>query len=353
MPKISIVAPVYGVERYINQFLDSLRCQTFRDFEAILVDDGSKDACPGILDAFAKEDERYKVIHQKNGGVSKARNRGLEEVTGEYVYIVDSDDWLEPAALEVLSKEAEESHADIIYGDWISEMESGSKRQHCFLKKFVTTDKKTLDALQFAVNSNNNHVKISRPEFNKICHLGGAPWRGMIRMEVIRENNLRFDPYVRGLGDDILFTLHLYEYAVKVSYIPEIIYHYRELAMSYSHGYKENYLETVDRIYEKQEEFLNKYHKGELAWLAYYTRVLIYLQEGMQRYFLNSENPMNEKKRYTEFKKVIRSEPYKTAIRKAPLRYMGRKRLTYTVPMLRIGLPKLYWILQLYKEKRG
>lgn len=346
MAKISIVAPVYGVEQYIGQFLDSIRNQSFQDFEAILVDDGSKDNCPAILDAFAQEDARYKVIHQENGGVSVARNTGLAHVTGEYVYIVDSDDWLEPTALEVLWKEAERTNADIVYGDWIRERSSASVRQYCFPKAFVTEDADTLRALQFAVN-NNSKVLLSRPEFSEIRHLGGAPWRGMIKASVIRDNNLRFDPYVRGLGDDILFSLHLYEYIKKVAYIPEVIYHYRKLDNSYSHGFKANYLETVARIYEKQEDFLRNYKKDEFAWGAYYIRVLIYLQQGMQRYFRNTNNPRPETVRYQEFRELIRTEPYRSAIKKAPLQFVGKNRLRVSWYFLRYGLYRLYWKLSI------
>ena len=115
MVKISIVAPVYGVEKYIHQFLDSIEKQTLREIEVILVDDGSPDNCPQILDEFVQKDSRYKVIHQKNAGVSMARNAGLAQATGKYVYIVDSDDWLVENALEELWNEAERTNADLIW----------------------------------------------------------------------------------------------------------------------------------------------------------------------------------------------------------------------------------------------
>ena len=345
MAKISIVAPVYGVEQFIDQFLDSIRQQTFQDFEAILVDDGSKDNCPAILDRFAEEDSRYRVIHQENGGVSVARNTGLAEVTGEYVYIVDSDDWLEPTALEVLWEEAERTDADIIYGDWISEKKERSERRYSFPHGFATTDRDTIAALQFAVNTNNK-VLISRPEFDEIRHLGGAPWRGLFRSSLIQENHLAFDPYVRGMGDDILFTLHLYEYVGKVAYIPRAIYHYRELEASYTHGYKANYLEAVSRIFEKQEEFLRQYQKDQMAWEAYYNRVLIYLMQGMGRYFQNKSNPCSERERYKEFCRILTEEPYRSAVRKVPVRYMGDRKTRIITLMLRYGLKKMYWIIR-------
>lgn len=343
MCKISLVAPVYGVEKYIDQFLDSIRKQTFKDFEVILVDDGSKDNCPRILDEFINENVRYKVIHQENSGVSEARNTGLEHISGEYVYIVDSDDWLEPTALEVLWKEAERSGADIIYGDWVRERNTGSERLYCFPAPFVTEDSGTIQTLQFAVNNQNYRVKIARPEFSEIRHLGGAPWRGMVKASLVAENNLRYDSYVKGLGDDILFSLHLYEYVKKVAYVQSVIYHYRIIDTSYSHGFKANYLENVEKIFEKQETFLKENNKDQFAWSAYYNRVLIYLLSGMQRYFGNKENPNSKDKSYKEFKALLKTEPYHAAIQNSELKYMGAKKMWVTTFLLKVGLYHLYW----------
>ena len=92
MPKISFLVPVYNVEKYIDQCITSILNQTFRDFELILVDDGSPDNCPSICDKYAERDARVKVIHKRNAGVSEARNSGIEAPTGELAYFVDSDD---------------------------------------------------------------------------------------------------------------------------------------------------------------------------------------------------------------------------------------------------------------------
>lgn len=345
MPKVSIIAPVYGVEKYIEQFLDSIRSQTFQDIEVILVDDGSPDNCPAILDHFAETDDRYAVIHQKNGGVSAARNAGLLQATGEYVYIVDSDDWLEPTAIEAMVKVADETYADIIYGDWMLESDNGSTRMNSFPGSFCTEDKESIKKLQFSVVTNNNRLNISSHDFSSVKHMGGAPWRAMVRLAVIKENGLEYDPYVRGLGDDILFSLHLYEHINKVVYTQDVIYHYRVMQVSYSQGYKANYLETIERIYERIEQFLKDENGDELLYSAYYLRVLIYLDQGMQRYFKNKNNPASEKERYAEFKQVLKTEPYRTAIKRAPLNAVQTKRFKYPMCLLRAGLIRAYWIL--------
>ena len=95
MPKLSIIVPVYKVEQYIHKCVDSILNQTFTDFELILVDDGSPDNCGKICDEYAQKDKRVRVIHKENGGLSDARNAGLEEAVGEYVSFIDSDDWVD------------------------------------------------------------------------------------------------------------------------------------------------------------------------------------------------------------------------------------------------------------------
>ncbi|MBQ3553328.1 MAG: glycosyltransferase [Clostridia bacterium] len=113
MPKISVIVPVYNVETYLNRCVDSILIQTFSDFELILVDDGSKDNSGAICDEYTKEDERVFVIHKANGGLSDARNTGLECAKGEYVAFIDSDDWVDQKFLQVLYEYILYHHADI------------------------------------------------------------------------------------------------------------------------------------------------------------------------------------------------------------------------------------------------
>ena len=102
MPGISVIVPVYMVEKYIHRCVDSILAQTCTDFELILVDDGSPDNCGAICDAYAEKDKRIVVIHQKNGGLSSARNAGLRRATGSFIAFVDSDDCIHQEMLEVL-----------------------------------------------------------------------------------------------------------------------------------------------------------------------------------------------------------------------------------------------------------
>lgn len=114
MPKISVIVPVYNVENYLNRCLDSILSQTFSDFELILIDDGSPDNCSVICDEYAAKDSRIRVIHKINGGVSVARNTGLDVAEGNYITFCDSDDYWAADMLQTLLSAAEENHADIV-----------------------------------------------------------------------------------------------------------------------------------------------------------------------------------------------------------------------------------------------
>ena len=346
MVRFSVVIPVYGVEKYLDQMFDSIRRQRYENIEYIFVDDGSPDRCPEMLDSFSREDERYKVIHQKNGGVSAARNTGISHATGDYLYIIDSDDWLEDKVFSRIADVIERTGADLIYGDWIQEESSGSKEMVTFPKEFTTEDPETLSILQCASNNNNQKMRVSRPEFDEITHLGGAPWRYFIKRSVVQENDLLYDPYVLGMADDILFTLHLYEYIKSVAYTHVVMYHYRVAGGSLTNAYKADLPERYDRIFSRMEEFLQKYNKDEKAYGAYYMRVLLYLNEGLIRYFKNEGNPKPADERYEEFEKIVRSEPYKTALQKAPIREFSSIKKRIGFYLLRGGAVKLYWLLK-------
>ena len=112
--KLSVIVPVYNVEAYLHRCVDSILNQTFRDFELLLVDDGSADGCPALCDAYAEVDSRVTVIHKPNGGQADARNKGLDAAQGEYIAFVDSDDCIHPQMYELLLRIAEQTQADIV-----------------------------------------------------------------------------------------------------------------------------------------------------------------------------------------------------------------------------------------------
>ena len=123
MATISVIVPIYKVEKYINKCIESIMVQSFQDFDLILVDDGSPDACPRRCDEYAKQDERIVVIHKKNGGLSDARNAGIdwamEHSKSQWFAFVDSDDYLHPDYLKTLYDTAQKEEADLVICDFV------------------------------------------------------------------------------------------------------------------------------------------------------------------------------------------------------------------------------------------
>ena len=126
--KLSIVVPIYGVEQYLRQCLDSLAAQTFRDFEAILVDDGGKDACPRICDEYAARDARFRVIHKANAGYGAAVNSGFDAANGDWIGIVEPDDWLLPEMYDALFARVSDD-VDIVKGNFLYIHPRGIRRR--------------------------------------------------------------------------------------------------------------------------------------------------------------------------------------------------------------------------------
>lgn len=144
-PKISIIVPIYKVEKYLKQCVASILAQTYTNFELILVDDGSPDACPAMCDEFAAQDNRIKVIHKRNGGLSDARNAGLDIASGEYIGFIDSDDYVSSEMYSVLVHGILEANAELAICNYIRVDEfgnripdkslSGISKNRCFSKK--------------------------------------------------------------------------------------------------------------------------------------------------------------------------------------------------------------------------
>ena len=132
MEKISVIIPVYNVEKFIEQSIKSVLNQTYKNLEIILVDDGSTDSSGSICDEYSKKDKRIKVIHQDNKGLSGARNSGLDIATGKYIMFLDSDDYFENNSCEILYSEIEKKQADYVIGNYIHTKYNGEKWKEPF-----------------------------------------------------------------------------------------------------------------------------------------------------------------------------------------------------------------------------
>lgn len=339
-PMVSFVMPIYGVEDYLNECVDSVLNQTFGDFELILVDDGSPDKCGEICDEYAKNDKRVKVIHKENEGVSEARNTGLRAACGQWAYIIDSDDWLEPDALKKMYTAAISNNVDCVMSDVLVHYPKTQKRGYLFAHEFVATDSETIGKIQKFILCH----KYSPYYTNKTINGFAAPWSKLVKMSIIKDNEVYFDPYVKGRFDDGLWSLHMLDYVSSVCYIQEVTYNYRNLSSSITHSYKPQALDIIERGFKKTQDWINATEKDYSFMQAHYGRVCMFLALQLSQYFFNPMNEKTNKERTSELRTVLKREPYKTAIKKVDFSKLETKH-KYVVICARMNA---IWGMKLY-----
>lgn len=177
----------------------------------------------------------------------------------------------------------------------------------------------------------------------------GAPWHFLIRSRIVFENKLAYDTYLKGMFDDGLFMLHVFEYTKCVAYISKTTYFYRVVTGSITHKYNPNILDTYQRVYERLYQFGEKYKKGPDYYEAVYVRVIGYLNKSMLVYFLNENNKKSEDCRYREFKELIGLQPYKDAVKHIKLGIIYSNNTKVLVLLLKMKLYKVYWTIKNYE----
>lgn len=221
--KYSIILPIYKVEKYLPECIESVLSQSYKDFEIILVDDGSPDNCPKMCDKYAEKYDNVKVIHQPNAGLACARNTGLKHASGEYIIFIDSDDYLsENNALEKIDKGLKESEDILIYG---------------YKKYYESTS-------SFGVHAN----KFTQPDtpmkpapFLKLQlqedSYTGTAWAKVVKRRLLVDNDIQFKPGM--ISEDIDWYLQVLLAATSMVAINDVLYIYRMREGSISHDVKE------------------------------------------------------------------------------------------------------------------
>ena len=309
MVKFSIVVPVYNVEKYLSRCINSLINQTLKEIEIILVDDGSPDSCGSICDEYAQKDNRIKVIHKKNEGVSAARNDGLISATGEWIIFCDSDDWMEENACELLYNEGIKKNVDVVIGDIYRVKDQNRIYNKFFDKEFVYRSRKELD--QLVKTDLYQEYCILPPSTPTIGY--GGPWNKAVKRSLLIENKIIFDTELLGVFDDILYTAYLYANAKSISYIQKPIYNYVLVSTSITHTYKANALDINRRIFKAFREFIDTYSNNSEWEVAYHAMVIRRFEEVLRLYFFSKKNTLSYRKLLRQLKQTMESEPYITA----------------------------------------
>lgn len=212
MPRYSFIVPVYRVEKWLVQCIDSILSQEIMDLELILVDDGSPDSSGAICDEFAAKDSRVSVIHKENGGVSKARNIGIEVSSGKYIIFVDSDDWIECCLLKYVDAFVDDFEI-VYYGH----------KNYCMDGDIVSYHPYSISCCNKEEMENGIvHLKYNSSKFEYF----GYTWNKVFRSEIIKKNNIKF---IEGLTlrEDELFTMEYCQQISSLHVVSESLYNYR------------------------------------------------------------------------------------------------------------------------------
>ena len=316
MELISVIVPVYKVERYIDECIESIRNQTYSDLEIVLVDDGSPDSCPSICDNYARKDDRIKVIHKKNGGLSSARNIGIKESLGQYITFVDSDDVLDFSMIETL---------------------------YCFLKKentdiAICSMKRTVDVYDNPIKRNMKIFsgkeaceEMYEPDYSFFVAACGK----IYKREVF--NDIRF-PEGRIHEDDFtMYKVFLRSRKVLFVNLPMYFYRSREGSITSSQFSEKNF-DRYDALDQQLHCFkkmnMSKAYKGVLSRYLY---LLICDQKKSKNYKLR----LKIRKRYKHILSVSKNSGL----------FSSDEIIWFTAPHNYRYLTKIYWISVALKDK--
>ena len=243
---VTVIVPVYNVEKYLDRCVSSIISQTYTNMEVILVDDGSPDNCPRMCDDWAEKDSRIRVIHKENAGSGMARNTGIDHANGEYIYFLDSDDYIEPDTIEVCMQAARKEDADIVsFGnDRVTQSGTVLGRRVPATPKMVFSGEEVRTAVLPRALSHN-------PKTGENWKLSLSGCFSIFSMRLINRINWRFVSEREIISEDFYSVLKLFAGAQKVAIIDRVFYHYTVNLSSQSHEYREDRFEKLKYFYQQ------------------------------------------------------------------------------------------------------
>lgn len=279
---ISVIVPIYNVEKYLERCVESIINQTYKNLEIILVDDGSPDNCPQMCDDYAKKDSRIKVVHKKNGGLSDARNAGMKVATGEYVSFIDSDDYISLDFYETLLQTMVDNDSDIVECGVVKFYENEKFDEYSddqMIKNF-----NTVDGLEELINENSFHQYV----WNKL-------YKSSIALDI---------PYeVSKLNEDDFWTYQIFGRAKRVTRLNRTLYYYFQRSSSImGNGYNIRRLDEIEGKANRQK-YIEKYFPSLVVQskLNLYATCIFSYQSVLK--YMNGEDKKKASKIITKYRK--------------------------------------------------
>lgn len=312
MPAISVIVPVYQAEKLLPQCVESVLAQTFSDWELLLVDDGSRDGSPALCDHYAAKDPRIRTFHKLNGGVSSARNLGLEQAAGQSVAFLDADDALEPAALETLWYLRDKAGADSAGCAHYNVTPDGGQRKELLLPAGIYEPAGIREKILWPLTGE----RLQPPVFN------GFVWRFLFDAAILRDNAITYEgAYL----EDELFLMEYFANARRLAVTEQPLYRYLENPASATHRYMPDYPQVFARFLERKAAVVEKYglSAARPQWRANTVWAGLLIAVGNE-YAKSNPKPAREKQKTVE---ALCAQPeFAKAIRELCPRGLGRNK---------------------------
>lgn len=319
--KVSIIVPIYNVERYLEACIESILSQTYGNFELILVDDGSPDQCGIICDKYATQDSRIKVIHKENQGLGMARNTGLDYAIGEFVCFVDSDDWLEQHAIEYWIRAQRKYDADIVMCNYQKRNDNKEVlyRYEIRNKECCYRGKEIEQEIFWPMIGQESMV---REDFT----INMCVWTNLYRRELIESEQIRFLSEREYLSEDICFNLQ-YLLSCKVAVmIPESLYCYRYNPTSLTSRYKGDEYQKAVALYNKVQSWAKQAKREEFKEFRVERFFLTKVRELM---FRLCESDMAYRAKKSMCRSILKDYTLQDVLQRYPIK---RYKLKYKIP---------------------
>lgn len=343
MYEVSIIVPIYNVEKYLNRCLDSLVNQTFREIEIIALNNGSIDNSLNILKEYANRDERIRIIDNNNLGVSEARNIGIKEANGKYLVFVDSDDWIDKDMIEVLHSSIEKNSCDLVMCTYVREFENHSKEKVFNLPEvnlYVGNEVKE-QLLRRLVGPLGK--ELANPEYLDAL---GTVWAKMYKTSVLKDKNLRFvDLKEIGSGEDTLFNILAFNEVNKVILLNKPMYHYwRGNSNSITSRYIPNFIEKRRNYFNYMKDFIRDNNLGNEYEIALNNRICTSVL-GMGLLECSKSNNISFFNKIKNIKGILKEDYIDNAYRNLELRnFTIHWRVFYFFNKYKLGIPSFLMI---------
>ena len=301
-PKVSIIVPVYNVEKYLHRCIDSLINQTLKDIEIIAVNDGSADSRLSILKEYEKKDTRVIVINNKNQGVSYSRNIGIDKARGDYLLFVDSDDWIDLDMCEQMYNKALSNQSDIVMCSYIREFGSHSKEKIFSSKDVTICENEEIKEL---------NRKIIGPIGNELgtgegLDSLGTIWAKLYKSKLINDTSYRFiDLKEIGSAEDTLFNIMIFKNVTKITFLNKPYYHYwKGNTDSITVGYNPNLIVQWHKLFEYIRNFIDENNLDDSFHEALDNRIAMCVL-GLGLNECSKKNKISFNKKVSNFRKIL------------------------------------------------